>query len=118
MSDPILFLGRFHPLVLHLPIGLLAGVAFLESALLTLRLFPRLRQRLVKAEASLEHALHMHLPGLEAAARVILAFAAVAACGAALLVLMLAARGDFSGPSFVWHKWLGIGTAVGASVAA
>ncbi len=108
MSDPILFFGRFHPLVLHLPIGLLAGAAFLETALLALR---RLSRR-TGSDAQQAR------PGLEAAIRVTLILAAGAACMAALLGLMLAARGDFSGDSFTWHKWLGIATAVGAGLAA
>lgn len=118
MPDFVLFLGRFHPLVLHLPIGLLAAVAFLELAAFSLRHVKPVRRLFHSGQEKLEHSLHLHLPGLEVAIRVVLVLAALSAVLAAVLGLMLAARGEFAGSDFTLHKWLGLATAAAAALAA
>src|SRR5947209_3224694 len=110
-SDFLLFLGRFHPLVLHLPIGLFAGVAALEALGLVMHKLPRSRRFFTEMEHKAEGALHLPLPGLEGAARLTLGLAALSAVLAATLGLMLASSGQFSGDDFTWHKWLGIALA-------
>ena len=75
MENMFLFLGRLHPLVVHLPIGILLLLAFIELAGYWSR-FPRLGG---------------------AQRTVILACGAVASLAAAGLGWLLAERGDFSG---------------------
>ena len=96
-SDFLLFLGRFHPLVLHLPIGLLAGAAALEALGMVMHKLPRLRRLFTEIEHKADGALGIHLPGLEGATRLTLALAALSAVVAAALGLMLASTGQFSG---------------------
>lgn len=93
-SDFGLFLGHFHPLVVHLPIGflLLAGIFYFLG-----------RKR--KYEY-LNKALPLTL-GLSA-------LSSVTAVGFGLL---LANSGSYEGDSLFWHKWLGIGVGVLAVVA-
>jgi uncharacterized membrane protein len=87
-SELSLFVGRFHPLLVHLPIGILVLLAALEA----LALIPRFKQ----ANASRAWALAMAVP------------AAIASAGAGWL---LAASGDYDPQLLAWHRWLGIATA-------
>lgn len=80
------FIGRFHPVILHLPIGLFMGLFALELV--------ALRQR---------HA------GFALATTLLAVMTALSAILAACLGLLLAANGDYSGDTLWWHKWLGIG---------
>lgn len=93
-SDFGLFLGHFHPLVVHLPIGflLLAGIFYYLG-------------RKTKYEY-LNKALPLTL-GLSA-------ISSVAAVGFGLL---LANSGNYVGDSLFWHKWLGIGVGLTAVIA-
>ncbi|MEN8661510.1 MAG: c-type cytochrome domain-containing protein [Lentimonas sp.] len=87
------FLGRFHPAVLHLPIGLFFGLFVLEIV--------ALRQR---SDASARSAL------------VLVWLMAVTSVLTAYLGLLLASGGDYSGDTLWWHKCLGIIFAAAALV--
>lgn len=79
------FLGRFHPVVLHLPIGLFLGLFVLELG--------ALRQR---------------SDGYSRAAHILVWLMAVTSILTAYFGLLLASSGDYSGDTLWWHKWLGI----------
>ena len=88
-SDIILFFGRFHPLILHLPIGFLV-IAFL------LEIFSR-------------------FPGflpLRQSVGFVLILGSASAAIAALLGLMLARGGGYQETLLAYHQWTGIGLAV------
>ena len=87
-SDTLLFLGRFHPLLVHLPIGLIVLLAFLEL----LACLPRLKQ----ANASAGAILALAVP----------ASIFTAACG-----WLLSLGGGYEDRLLQWHKWSGIGVA-------
>jgi len=80
-----LFVGRFHPLLVHLPIGVLALVGALEI----LGRWPRF-----KTAASTQ--------GL------MLGFASVSAVAAALCGWLLSQSGDYDPQLLRWHKWAGL----------
>jgi uncharacterized membrane protein len=82
--DLLLFLGRFHPLVVHLPIGIYLLVAAGELAALV----PRLRPRV-------DPALGLILPAL-----------VVSALGALLLGHLLAREGGFPAETLLRHRRL------------
>jgi uncharacterized membrane protein len=89
VPDFVLFFGRFHPLIVHLPIGflLLAGiVAFLSK-----------RPKFRPLEASLDF---------------ILLLGAISAVVACVLGFMLSQGGDYHADTLFWHQWLGIGLAI------
>lgn len=82
------FLGRFHPLAVHLPIGLVVLVPVLE-------LMGEMR------------------PALREAAGFVLAFACAAAIGALALGFLLAHGSGESGEMVTRHMWGGIALAIG-----
>jgi len=88
-GDFIVFLGRFHPLFLHLPIGFLVLAVVLELA-----------SRMEKY-ASLKPAVGFTL-----------LLGALSALVAAILGLMLAQDGGYSEDLLSIHKWLGIALVV------
>lgn len=94
-SDSVLFFGHLHPLLVHLPIGLILLVGFLEL----LALFPRFRQ--ANSNAGL-----------------ILALAVPAAAMAAICGWLLSQAGGYQDKLLQWHKWFGISTAVACALAA
>ena len=87
--DIITFMGRLHPLVVHLPIGilLLAGVFYVLARI------PRF--------SFLEKALPMTL-----------LIGALSAAGAALFGWLLSLGSNYDETTLFWHKWLGIGVAL------
>ena len=87
-SDTVLLFGRFHPLLVHLPIGLIVLLAFLEL----LACWPRLK----KANAS---------------AGAILAFAVPASIVTASCGWLLSLGGGYEDRLLQWHKWTGIAVA-------
>jgi uncharacterized membrane protein len=93
-SEITLFLGRFHPLLVHLPIGLIMLLAMLE-------LLARTR-RFKQANAS---------------AGVILALSIVAAVVSVVLGLLLSQAGGYEDHLLQWHKWTGIATAAACALA-
>lgn len=94
ISDIVLFLGRFHPMILHLPIGFL----FLAFALGILSRFAKFRK---------------YKPALGLA----LALGAASAVVAAILGYMLAQAGGYDEDLLSLHQWSGIAVAVFSVVA-
>jgi uncharacterized membrane protein/YHS domain-containing protein len=92
-SDLSLFFGRFHPVLVHLPIGLILLLAILEL----LALFPRLKN--ANSSAGYILALAVPLAGL------------TAYCG-----WLLSRGGGYNLHLLAWHKWLGISTAVACAL--
>ncbi|NJC25196.1 c-type cytochrome domain-containing protein [Neolewinella antarctica] len=84
LADFPLFVGRFHPLVVHLPIGFLLMAALLEW-------WPGEKVRLAVR-----------------AAWAVGAASAVAAAGCGWLLAMESGGGD----TLFWHRWLGVSVAV------
>lgn len=93
--DVALFVGRLHPLLVHLPIGLILVLAALE-------LLSRSR-RFRNAGSS---------------AGFILALAAPLAVFTVVCGWLLSLGGGYQEHLLRWHKWLGIGTAAACCVAA
>ncbi len=87
-TDWAAFLGRLHPLVLHLPIGLLAGWWLVELLAMVVR------------EAGVRRARTLLLAAT--------ACSAVLATGSGWL---LAEEGAHAGGALQWHRWLGIALA-------
>ena len=85
------FVGRLHPLTVHLPIGFLLLAVMVEGAALWR---PLLRLR---------HAVPF-----------VLVLGAASAVIAVLAGYLLAATGGYDGPTVLWHKRLGIGVALAA----
>jgi uncharacterized membrane protein len=94
-SELQLFVGRLHPLFVHLPIGFVLLAAVLEGLART-RLFVRAR-----------HAVPL-----------VLVLGAASAVVAVLAGLLLASSGGYTGELVAWHRWLGVAVAVGAVGAA
>jgi uncharacterized membrane protein len=92
--DILLFLGRLHPLLVHLPIGMMVALASLEMA----ARLPRFKN----AAASAGFILVLATP----------LAVVTAACG-----WLLSLGGGYDDQLLAWHKWLGTGTAVGTVVA-
>jgi uncharacterized membrane protein len=92
LSDFSLFLGRFHPTFLHLPIGFLL-IAF------GMEVFSRFRK-------------YQHL---RYSVSFVLFFGAGSAIVAALMGYFLAEEGGYNENLLLVHQWLGIGTAVMAT---
>jgi hypothetical protein len=92
--DLMLFFGRFHLLVVHLPIGGLVLLGMME---------------LLARAARFKEAAHGR--GL------ILGFATAGAIVAAVCGLILAQAGGYEPQLLAWHKWTGLGVAVACTVA-
>lgn len=98
MSQPpeiLLFAGRLHPLLVHLPIGMMVALAALELA----ALFPRFKSA-------------------NTSAGFILALAAPLSVMTALCGWLLSREGGYEENLLFWHQWLGIATATGCVVTA
>jgi uncharacterized membrane protein len=93
-SQLALFLGRFHPIVLHFPIGLLVAVFLLELA------------ALFRTSRALEPA-HWFLLILGTGSAII----------ASLFGWFLSWEGGYDEDTVFWHLWSGVGVAVFAVVA-
>jgi uncharacterized membrane protein len=92
--DFVYFLGRFHVLALHLPIGMLFAAALLE---VLARYVPRFAP-------------------LRTASSYIWGFAAISAIGTVILGYMHYSEGGFDGPSVVRHMTLGTIVAIVTTV--
>lgn len=93
-ADLSLFFGRFHPLIVHLPIGILLFAALLE-----------LLARVWKSAS------------LHQATRVALLCGVGSAALAALSGYVLGNAGGYEAQTLFWHKWLGISVGVLALLA-
>jgi uncharacterized membrane protein len=91
--DLVLFVGRFHPVLVHLPIGGLVLLGVLEL----LAKFSRFKDA---AQNS----------------RLILGLVAVASATAALLGWMLSQSGDYDPQLLQWHQWTGFAVAATCTV--
>ena len=92
-NDPtnlVTFFGRMHPLVVHLPIGLLFALAVLEIV----RIFKRFR-------------------GALEARGIILTLLVLSAIASVVFGLFLEEEGGYNEDLLFWHKWMGIGLAGG-----
>ncbi len=97
-TDLSAFIGRFHPLWVHLPIGILVLLALLELAGAASRL-PGLRR----------------LPAISPGQRaIILALGAALSVVAAALGWLLAHDGDYEAARVNSHQWLGVAAAAAA----
>ncbi|MDR8389534.1 hypothetical protein NC796_00205 [Aliifodinibius sp. S!AR15-10] len=94
VSDIVLFLGRFHPLVLHLPIGFLVMAFILEIA-----------SRFKRFEK------------VGSAAGFVLLLGVASAALAAVLGYLLAQAGGYNEEMLATHQWSGIGVAVASGCA-
>jgi len=92
--DTVLFFGHLHPLLVHLPIGLVVVVAFLELVARS--------TRFRNANANVGFILALTVP----------AAAAAAICG-----LLLSEAGGYQDKLLQWHKWSGLATALSCAVA-
>lgn len=93
-ADIILFIGRFHPVINHLPIGLILLIFLFE---------------LVSRSARFRH--------LKPAIRPVLLLAAISAAVASIAGYMLSRAGDYEGNLVTLHMWLGISVAVASFTA-
>ncbi|MDW8309326.1 MAG: DUF2231 domain-containing protein, partial [Verrucomicrobiales bacterium] len=84
LNPALLWLGRLHPLLVHLPIGFLILLAILECAAGTTRFRAAAAARPLVLVASMLSAL------------------VAAACG-----WLLAREGDYAPGALAWHRWLG-----------
>ena len=91
--DLVLFLGRFHPGLVHLPIGGLVLLGLLEL----LAMLPRFK-------------------GAAQNNRLILALTLAAAVAAATFGWLLAQSGDYDPQLLQWHKWTGFAVAASCAV--
>ena len=89
MEDLSLFIGRFHPLIVHLPIGILIFAALLEGV--------SLFQKNVSFRRAVDIALLI---------------GAVSAGAAAAAGWLLSSAGGYNAETLWWHQWLGIAVAV------
>jgi uncharacterized membrane protein/mono/diheme cytochrome c family protein len=83
-DQTLVWLGRLHPLLVHLPIGFLILLAILECAAGTARFRAVAAARPIVLVASVLSAL------------------VSAACG-----WLLAGQGDYAAQALAWHRWLG-----------
>ncbi len=95
MNPLIQILGRLHPMVLHLPIGLIAGVAAVESV------------AFLKRD-----------PAWVGVGRFLSVLAAIAAVVAAATGYVLSISGDYNGDSIELHRNLGIAVAIASVLTA
>lgn len=86
-SNIILFFGRFHPLVVHLPIGFIM-FAFILEVLSKIKKIKELKIAIPYA----------------------LLFGGITAAQASLLGYMLSSSGEYEGPTLDGHFWFGIAT--------
>lgn len=93
-SEFTLFLGHFHPLVVHLPIGFLLLAGIMEY----------FAQKPAYAK-------------LNGAIAFTLLLGALSAILSALFGWFLANQGGYEDSTLFWHRWLGIGVAVVSSIA-
>lgn len=87
------FIGKFHPLLVHLPIGFLVLLGCFE--LLTLR---------------------SKKPQFTDAIRVVLVLAFPVTLASIVCGWLLAGSGDYEGSNLFWHRWLGVALGVATFV--
>jgi len=95
VPDLALFAGRFHPMVLHFPVGVLVTLFIVDVI-----------------------GLFKPSEGLTLAGHVMLAIGTHTAVLAAVMGLLLACGGGYDEETLFWHKWMGFGVAAMAMMAA
>lgn len=93
--DLFLFLGSFHPVVVHFPIGLIVLAAVLEAL----------------------HRYDRRFAFVKPAVRVVLALGTAGAAIAVAAGWFLSLTGGYRESILGWHQWLGIGVALGGAAA-
>lgn len=93
--DLLLFVGRFHPMIVHFPIGLILLAGMLE----------------------LFAAVHRPFRVLRYSTAVVLFLGSVSAVGAAIAGYLLSLEGGYDPGLVQTHMWLGLAVAIGASLA-
>jgi uncharacterized membrane protein len=106
VNELTVFLGRFHPLLVHFPIALLvlAGVCDLCAWW----------GRRANASGVLRGHSSPALSALGESTGSVLSLGALSALAAAGAGYLLGGSGSYGGPTFVWHERLGIAVAIGA----
>ncbi|MEM1324848.1 MAG: c-type cytochrome domain-containing protein [Bacteroidota bacterium] len=89
MTDYAQFIGRFHPLLVHLPVGILLAAIVLDGL--------SLRKRFEE---------------LKGAVPVLYLLGAIGAVGSCLTGYLLSTSGEYEGNTLEYHKWLGISVVV------
>lgn len=87
MDDIVIFLGRFHPLIVHLPIGIIIMAAILQFIAL----------KSTKFKESLDPAISITL-----------FWGGISSIGAVSAGWLLSWQGGYNADTLFWHKWLGI----------
>lgn len=95
MNDLWIFLGRFHPVLVHFPIALLAVSAVLHAAGYVAR----------RSRPSATSPAYLQAAGL------LLWLGSLGALASAVAGLLLASSGNYSGDTFTRHQWLGLSLA-------
>lgn len=93
--DLLLFVGRFHPMIVHFPIGLILLAGIMEGIAAVYRPFRVLRY----------------------STAVVLFLGSVSAAGAAVAGYLLSLEGGYDPVLVRTHMWLGIAVAIGSAVA-
>jgi uncharacterized membrane protein len=106
VNELTLFLGRFHPLLVHFPIALLVLAGVCELCAWWGR--RRRSSGVLNAQAS------PALAALADSTGSVLSLGAVSAVAAAGAGYLLGGSGGYGGPTFVWHERLGVAVATGA----
>ncbi|GAA4237637.1 hypothetical protein GCM10022291_24990 [Postechiella marina] len=88
-NELVLYIGNFHPLILHIPIGALLGVFVLEVV------------NLIKPKLQLENA-----------SKILLWFTVISLIPAVIFGMFLASSGGYNVEVLSFHKWLGWATAL------
>lgn len=86
-SDFVIFLGRFHPLIVHLPIGFIILAAIMEG---------------------LSYFRKSKYDGLNKAISISIFCGAVGAVLSAVIGFLLSKQGGYNTDTLFWHQWLGI----------
>ena len=110
MNDLAQFFGRFHPLLVHLPIGflLLAAVLYAIAG----------RRAAAARAAGADARVLEGVRAMRDAVGIALVAGAAGAVVAATAGLLLGSTGGYGGAVFEWHEWLGVSTALMATLTA
>ena len=91
MEDFSIFLGRFHPLIVHLPIGILIMAFILEFASQKTKKFKNI---------------------LDPAISITLFWGCITSIAAASAGWLISFQGGYDSETLYWHKWLGVSVIV------